>query len=348
MLAFSPLCLAAPTRPHVALILADDLGWGNVGWHRADQTPEVQTPALDALVKDGTELNRFYAYHMCSPSRSSLQTGRHPLNVNIVNANPTIYNASESTGTGAGIPRNMSTIAAKLRSVGYNTVMAGKWDAGMATPTHTPHGRGYSSSLSYFHHGNSYWTQQTGDKTCGTLVDLYNTSQPAWGMNSTRGHIDHNNETAYEEATFHRRLLADLDAHNPAQPLFMFYAAHLVHEPYEVPQSYLDDVQSGRRAVRQLHLAGHDADDILRHGQVPRRQRRLAGCRVPREGDVGEPLAPLRLGQAPSENRTVAIFRPREILTTRLSLAVVGQFTPVAPTSPCAEANTPSSRHSIA
>ena len=98
---------AAAPKPHVLLILADDLGWANVGWHRTDASPEVQTPALDALVKEGTELNRFYAYHMCSPSRSSLQTGRHPLHVNIVNANPTIYNASESTGTGAGIPRNV-------------------------------------------------------------------------------------------------------------------------------------------------------------------------------------------------------------------------------------------------
>lgn len=50
------------------------------------------TPSLNSLVATGIELNRFYAYHMCSPTRSALQTGRHPMHVNIVNADPTIYN----------------------------------------------------------------------------------------------------------------------------------------------------------------------------------------------------------------------------------------------------------------
>ena len=61
---------------------------------------------------------------MCSPTRSSLQSGRLPLHVNVVNADPTIYDADSSSGTGAGIPRNMTTIATKMRSAGYKTVMA--------------------------------------------------------------------------------------------------------------------------------------------------------------------------------------------------------------------------------
>ena len=132
---------AGAAKPHIFLVLADDLGHGNVGWARKHyncSTDEVQTPRLDALVEEGVELSRFYAYHMCSPTRSALQTGRHPMHVNMVNADPTIYNATESTGTGAGIPRNMTGVATKLRSVGYQAHMVGKWDAGMATPAHTP------------------------------------------------------------------------------------------------------------------------------------------------------------------------------------------------------------------
>ena len=105
------------------------LGFGNVGWTRAGNncsTPEVQTPNMDALVADGIELMRFYAYHMCSPSRSSLMSGRLPMHVNIVNADPTIYNASESSGTGAGIPRNMTGLASKMKEAGYRTHMVGK------------------------------------------------------------------------------------------------------------------------------------------------------------------------------------------------------------------------------
>lgn len=57
-------------------------------------------------------------------------------------------------GVGAGIPRNMTGLGLKMKAGGYRTVMAGKWDAGMATPTHTPFGRGYDSALCYFHHAN--------------------------------------------------------------------------------------------------------------------------------------------------------------------------------------------------
>jgi arylsulfatase A-like enzyme len=120
---------AAAAKPHVLLVLADDLGYGNVGWTRAANncsTPEVQTPRLDELVREGIELTRFYAYHMCSPSRSSLLSGRLPIHVNVVNADPTIYNASESSGTGAGIPRNMTGLASKMKEGGYRTHMVGK------------------------------------------------------------------------------------------------------------------------------------------------------------------------------------------------------------------------------
>eukprot|EP00937_MAST-01D_sp_MAST-1D-sp2_P006826 g6826.t1 len=235
------LASGARHQPHLVLVLADDLGWGNVGWHRAPATAEVQTPVLDRMVSEGVELNRFYAYHMCSPTRSALQSGRHPLHVNIVNADPTIYNASEATGVGAGIPRNMTGLASKLRGAGYATHFVGKWDAGMATPTHTPHGRGYNSGLGYFHHGNSYWNEQTGDMTCSVGVDLYDTHGPARGLNGTTGHQDLRNISAYEEHVFMQRVLEVVGAHDPAAaPLFLMYSAHLVHDPYQVPQQYLD------------------------------------------------------------------------------------------------------------
>ena len=115
---------SAGTKPHVLFVLADDLGWGNVGWHRNPPSPEVQTPVLDQLVRAGVELNRFYTWHACSPTRSSLQSGRLPIHINCHNSNPSIYNASSASGTGAGIPRNIAGIAVKMRSAGYRTVFA--------------------------------------------------------------------------------------------------------------------------------------------------------------------------------------------------------------------------------
>jgi arylsulfatase B len=66
-----------------------DYGWAEAGWHRnytiggvqVPATAEVVTPSLDALVADGIELNRAYAYKCCSPTRSAVQSGRHPYHV---------------------------------------------------------------------------------------------------------------------------------------------------------------------------------------------------------------------------------------------------------------------------
>lgn len=67
-------------------------------WHRDPPTPEVQTPILNQLVETGIELNRFYTWKACSPTRSALQTGRYPLHVNMHNADPLLYNASSASG----------------------------------------------------------------------------------------------------------------------------------------------------------------------------------------------------------------------------------------------------------
>ena len=154
------ISLATATQPHVLFVLVDDLGHGNVGFHReeASPPPEVQTPNMDALVADGVQLRRHYVYRMCTPTRSSLMSGRFPVHVTQALHNPEQPNA--------GVPRNMTGIGAVLQRAGYTThqvrstrpgahcsrrtrlrPQVGKWDAGMATPAHTPKGRGFNTSL---------------------------------------------------------------------------------------------------------------------------------------------------------------------------------------------------------
>ena len=101
-------------------------------------------------------LELHYAYKICAPSRCSLQSGRLAVHVNSENAGVTTRNKSDPVSGWAGIPRNMTGIAEKLRSGGYRTHAVGKWDAGMATPEHTPRGRGYETWLGYFQHANDY------------------------------------------------------------------------------------------------------------------------------------------------------------------------------------------------
>jgi len=91
--------------------------------------------------------DRAYSFQFCSPTRSSLQSGRYPSHVNDKNADVTAYNPADPVSGFAAIPRNMTGIASKLKAAGYMTHQVGKWDAGMATWDHTPHGRGYDTSL---------------------------------------------------------------------------------------------------------------------------------------------------------------------------------------------------------
>ena len=93
-------------------------------------TPQQVTPNLDALVHDGIRLHRHYVHRFCTPSRTSLQSGRLPVHVNTGLGNP----CSDNTG----ISQNMTGLAEHLKSAGYVTAMAGKWDAGMAVRKRRP------------------------------------------------------------------------------------------------------------------------------------------------------------------------------------------------------------------
>jgi arylsulfatase I/J len=108
---------AAGHKPHVVFLIADDVGHANLGWLRKQSggsNPEVSTPNMDSLVSSGINLGRHYTYKVCSPTRSSFQSGRLPVHVNDVNADPAVYNPADPISGFAGIPRNLTCIGNKL------------------------------------------------------------------------------------------------------------------------------------------------------------------------------------------------------------------------------------------
>ena len=141
------------TKPHLLYILADDFGWADADWHRPAGWNESATPRMHDQVKRGVELDSMYAFKFCAPSRSAIQSGRNPIHVNVQNYQPVVWASDDpqrDPDSGfAGIPRNMTGMAAVLRSAGYRTHFVGKWDCGMATVDHIPKGRGYDTSLFY-------------------------------------------------------------------------------------------------------------------------------------------------------------------------------------------------------
>ena len=226
----------AGRSPNVLLILADDYGWANIGYHNP-ANPEVVTPHLDALAEEGIKLDRHYTYKFCAPSRASFQTGRLPVHVNVLNTDPTSYNKKDKLGGYAGIPLNMTTVADKLASANYTNHFTGKWDVGMATLGHTPLHRGYDSFLGYFHHANDYYSQKVPIEASGMDVclnayrDLWENHAPAVTMKDT---------TVYEEEYFLNSTVKFLKemGKKPDTPFFLMHSFHLVHYPLEVPAAY--------------------------------------------------------------------------------------------------------------
>ena len=221
----------AENKPHIVMMLVDDWGWANVGYHRDPPTKEVVTPNIDSLVTDGLELDQHYAFQVCSPSRSSLISGRLPIHVCDINIPPNHYNPSDPVSGFEGIPRNMTGIGTKMAKGGYITHQVGKWHAGMATPDHTPVGRGFNTSFGYFSAANDYYDEIAGGNCDGfQIVDLWDTNSPADTMNGT----------GYEDTLFKERVLEVIRNHDPSVPLFLYYAPHIVHKPYQAPKKYLD------------------------------------------------------------------------------------------------------------
>jgi len=105
--------------PNVVLMMADDLGWGDLGCYGGDV---IETPHLDQMAEDGVRFERFYAAApVCSPTRGSFLTGRHPYRFGVTGAN---------TGH---LPKSETTIAELLREEGYRTGFFGKWHLGTLT-----------------------------------------------------------------------------------------------------------------------------------------------------------------------------------------------------------------------
>jgi arylsulfatase A-like enzyme len=195
-------------RPNVILIVMDDVGYGDYGSYGA---PDVKTPNIDSLARNGTRLTDFYAAPSCSPTRAALISGRYQQRYRI----EVPLGASRLAGN-QGLPATGRSLPQLLKNNGYRTALIGKWHLGY-TPPLSPNAHGFdyffgfkSGLIDYYQH-----TDQAGEH------DLFENAEPA--------HV-----TGYSTDLFTQRSLAFIEK-NAGSPFFLELSYNAAHWPFQVP-----------------------------------------------------------------------------------------------------------------
>jgi arylsulfatase A-like enzyme len=216
---------AAP-RPNIIYIVADDLGWKDVGYHGSD----IKTPNIDALAQTGARLEQFYAQPMCTPTRAALMTGRYPNRYGLqtlVIPTPGKY----------GLPTDEWLLPQALKEAGYETAMVGKWHLGHADRKFWPRQRGFD-----YHYGSMVGEVDYFTHSSGGVLDWYRNDKPV-------------KEPGYVTELWGKDAVARIEQHDPKKPLFLYLAFTAPHAPYQVPKEYLDQYKNIEDPTRRTYAA---------------------------------------------------------------------------------------------
>jgi arylsulfatase A-like enzyme len=226
----------APRRPNIVLIVADDLGYGELGCQ--GRTKEIPTPNIDSLAKNGTRFTSGYvSCPVCSPTRAGLMTGRYQQRFGH-EFNP---GGAEGAAENFGLPLTEATLPQRLKAAGYATGMVGKWHLGNR-PEYLPLRRGFDEFFGFLGGAHSY-------------VDAR-----ADGRNPILRGTEPVDEKLYLTDAFAREAVAFVDRHK-AEPFFLYLAFNAVHNPLQAPQKYQDRFPSIEDPKRRTFAAMLSAQD---------------------------------------------------------------------------------------
>jgi len=170
-------------KPNFIIILADDLGYGDVGFTGSTQ---IKTPHIDALAKSGITFTQGYvSAPVCGPSRAGLMTGRNQVNFGFDN-NP-IVDLPQFDENFVGIPLEEKTIADRLADLGYVNGLVGKWHLGEADHFH-PTKRGFHEFWGYLGGGHNYFpSKPNGKRYPNKIISNYKKPQPITYITDDKG-----------------------------------------------------------------------------------------------------------------------------------------------------------------
>ena len=235
---------AADKRPNILLIVADDMGYSDVGAFGG----EIKTPNLDALAARGLRATSFYVGPTCSPTRSMLLSG-------VDNHVAGLGNMAEflgpkqrgKPGYEGHLNSRVTSLATVLRDAGYHTYMAGKWHMGEA-PDSWPAARGFERDFTLLQGGGSNWADMV----------YPNPAHPRLTFTLNGRMLDKLPPNHFSSGAYADFIMKSVDENkDDGKPFFAYLSFQVVHSPFAVPDDWLDRYQG-------QYQAGYDALRVAR------------------------------------------------------------------------------------
>lgn len=227
------------SKPHIVFIVADDLGWDDISFHGSNQIP---TPNIDKLAKDGVILNNYYVQPICTPTRSAIMTGKHPIHTGMQSG---VILAAQPYGLGL----NETLIPQYLKEFGYATHGVGKWHLGFFKSEYTPTKRGFDSFFGYWSGKEDYWDHSSDAPGQGWGLDFHNNTEndfTKWGMYSTE--------------LFTTLAIDIIQSHDHSKPLYLYLPHQAVHsangiQPLQAPEELIKKFKHIEDERRRIYAA---------------------------------------------------------------------------------------------
>jgi len=218
---------AADQRPNIVHIVADDLGWKDVGFNGCS---DIKTPNIDALATGGARFTQFYVQPMCTPTRACLMTGRYPFRYGL----QTIVIPSTA---GYGLDTTEWLMPQCLKEAGYKTAIIGKWHLGHADKKYWPRQRGFDYQYGAMIGELDYFTHDEHG-----VLDWFRDNKPV-------------REKGYTTTLLGKDAAKLIEQHDTSKPLYLYLTFNAPHTPYQAPKEYIDRYPNISDPTRRTYAA---------------------------------------------------------------------------------------------
>jgi arylsulfatase B len=218
---------AADKKPNIVHIVADDLGWKDVGFNGCT---DIKTPNIDALAAGGAKFTQFYVQPMCTPTRAALMTGRYPFRYGL----QTMVIPSVSA---YGLDTTEWLMPQCLKEAGYKTAIIGKWHLGHADKKFWPKQRGFDYQYGAMIGELDYFTHDEHG-----VLDWFRDNEPV-------------KEEGYTTTLIGQDAARLIEGHDTATPLYLYLTFNAPHTPYQAPKEYIDRYRNIEDPTRRTYAA---------------------------------------------------------------------------------------------